>query len=301
MTTVAALLEAATVRLRESGSTSARLDAELILAHALGIDRVGVLAHPEAPVGDVAEARTAAAVERRAGGEPVAYILGVREFFGLAFAVDERALVPRPETEVLVAMAADEVVRRLTVVPRPAGSAPLRVVDVGTGSGAIAIALAVTLRRRGMADEVVIDATDVSEPALEVAVENAVGHGVADRIDFFAADLLPPLAETSWDVVIANLPYVATAELDAAGSSLAHEPRLALDGGPDGLAVIERLIAELAGSLATGGVALLEIGADQADSVEALVERTLPGAQVSIAPDLSGRLRVARILPIDRW
>jgi release factor glutamine methyltransferase len=300
VTTVSSLLDAATVRIRDSGSGSPRLDAELILGHVLGIDRVGIIAHPEAPVGDSAADRFEASVERRVAGEPVAYILGVREFYGLAFVVDERALVPRPETEILVDAALDRITRRLTGAPRPPGTLPLRVVDVGTGSGAIAVSLAVTLRRRGMAAEASIAASDISDDALAVAVENAVGHGVADRIDLFAADLLSPLVETAWDVVIANLPYVTSAALDQAGPMLAHEPRIALDGGADGLAVIGRLVAQLPVALAPGGIALLEIGEDQARGVVALVEGDLPGARCEVVPDLTGRARAVVIERAER-
>ena len=146
-----------------------------------------------------------------------------------------------------------------------------------------------------MTDEVTITATDVSGAALQLAVENAVGHGVADRITFFEVDLLPPLAGIGHDVIVSNLPYVATPDLEAAGPALAHEPRVALDGGPDGTAVIERLIGELATGLAPGGAAFLEIGAGQAEAVRAIAARALPEAEVAIEPDLAGTPRVVRI------
>jgi len=296
--TVAELVSRGAGRIGASGSTTPRLDAELVLAHVLDIDRTGIVAHPEAPVGDSVVARFDAAVVRREAGEPIAYIVGVREFYGLAFSVDRRALVPRPETERLVELAADEIVRRLTGDQRPPGGPPLSIVDVGTGSGVVAIALAVTLRRRGMAGEIAITATDVSAEALEVAVENAVGHGVADRISFYEADLLPPLAETRYDIIVANLPYVATADIDGAGGGLAHEPRVALDGGPDGTAVIERLIAELPDGLAADGTAFLEIGSDQGDAVMLMIARLLPGATRLVETDLAGHPRVLRVGPL---
>ena len=295
MTTVAELIAGGAQRIGGAGSATARLDAELMLAHILEIDRTGVLAHPEARVGDSGVARYQAAVDRRAAGEPIAYIVGVREFYGLAFSVDPRALVPRPDTELLVELAGDEIVRRLTGDPRPPGGPPLSIVDVGTGSGAVAIALAVTMRRRGMAGEVSIAATDVSAEALEVAVENAVGHGVADRIAFYETDLLPPLAETRYDIVVANLPYVASAEIDPSPHGPAHEPRVALDGGPDGTAVIVRLIGELPTALAPGGVALLEIGSGQVDAVVPAIDRLVPGATRIVENDLAGLPRVIRI------
>ena len=139
MATVRELLDVGVARLRESGSESARLDAEVLLAHALDTDRTGVIAHTDAPVGDGIVARYQAALDRRATGEPVAYIRGFKEFHGLAFAVDARALIPRPETERLVELTELEVVRRLTGAPRPPGAPPIRVIDVGVGSGAVAV------------------------------------------------------------------------------------------------------------------------------------------------------------------
>ena len=284
----------------EAGPTDAgsspRLDAELLLAFALGIDRTGILAHPEAPVGDSAAETYRALVERRAAGEPVAYLRGIREFHGLAFAVDPRALIPRPETELLVELAEHAIVDRLTSGARPPGTAPIRVADVGTGSGAIAVALAAALRRRRMADEVELVAIDVSPDALAVAMENAVGHGVADHLEFVVADLLQAERGRPFDVLAANLPYVAPADLDRS-PALAHEPRVALDGGPDGLDVVRRLLPQLPAALATDGVALLEIGAAQGAAVRAAVDDALPGWRCEVLPDLAGRDRVVRLAP----
>jgi release factor glutamine methyltransferase len=283
--------------LREAGSESPRLDAELLLAFALDTDRTGVIAHTDAPVGDGPAARFEAALDRRAAGEPVAYIRGFKEFHGLAFGVDARALIPRPETEKLVELAELEIVRRLVGAPRPVGSPPLRVVDVGVGSGAVAVTLAVVLRRRKMADEVEISATDTSEDALQLARENAVAHAVGDRITFANADLLPGDDPRRWDMVVANLPYVRSDAVPALPRAASFEPALALDGGPDGLRVIDRLLALLPASLAAGGAALLEIGGDQAVEMRALVEERLPGWSCEIEPDLGGLPRVAIIRP----
>lgn len=293
--TVSALLGGAVARLTASGSASARLDAELILAHVLGIDRTGVIAHPEAPVGLGAQARFEEAIARREAGEPVAYIRGFREFHGLAIATDARALIPRPETELLVDAALDEVSGRLTSGPRPAGSAALRVADVGTGSGAIAIALLASLRARRMAEHVIAVATDVSGEALDLARENAVGHGLADRMVFIEADLLPPVVDPPYAVLCANLPYVETAQLEAAGAELSFEPRAALDGGPDGLDQVRRLLDRLPNALAPSGVALLEIGAGQSDAVAEAVRARLPGWRCSVRTDLAGLPRMARL------
>ncbi len=297
MVTVRELLEPAVARLRASGSETARLDAELLLGRALGIDRTALIAHPDAVVGDGQAAAFERDLQRRERGEPVAYIRGFKEFAGIALAVDPRVLIPRPETERLVELAEAEVADRLISAPRADGSRPLHVADVGTGSGAIATALAVALRRRRMLDEVEIVATDASAEALDVARLNAVGHGVADRIRFAAGDLLEPLARDPVDVLAANLPYVPSAEVDRLPVAASFEPRAALDGGPDGLAVIRQLLDGLAGAIVPDGVAFLEIGSDQAGALEAAVTERLPGWSVRIEDDLSGRPRVARIEP----
>jgi release factor glutamine methyltransferase len=293
LATVRQLLDIGVARLRESGSESARLDAELLLAYALDTDRTGVIAHTDAPVGDGAAARFEAALDRRADGEPVAYIRGFKEFHGLAFGVDPRALIPRPETEKLVELGEAEIVRRLIGAPRPKGSPQLRVVDVGVGSGAVAVTLAVLLRKRRMIEEVDITATDTSEDALQLARENAVAHAVGDRITFDSADLLPGGDTGNWDVVLANLPYVRSDAVPQLPKAASFEPDAALDGGPDGLRVIDRLLARLPEALALTGTALLEIGGDQAAEMRALVAERLPGWACDIENDLGGLPRVA--------
>ena len=297
MATVAELLSEGTDRLRVSGSPSARLDAELLLGHAIGVDRTGILAHPEVAVGGGQESRFRADLDRRAAGEPVAYIRGVKEFFGLAFTVDARALIPRPETERLVELGVDVVVARLSAAPRAPSDPPIRVVDVGTGSGAVAIALGVGLRSRRIEAEVRVLGTDSSASALALAVENAVGHAVADRVRFVEADLLPPVVDPPFDLVLANLPYVRTDALATLPVATSFEPVAALDGGPDGLTIIGRLLARLPGALAADGVALLEIGFDQADGIRALVAEVLPGWTCTVEADLAGLPRVARLGP----
>jgi release factor glutamine methyltransferase len=297
MTATRELVEAGTERLRAAGSDTPRLDAELLLAFAIGVDRTAVIAHGEAPVGSDAAATYESLIARRETGVPVAYLRGLKEFHGIALTVDPRALIPRPETESLVDAAIAAVMRVLTSGERPALP---RVADVGTGSGAIAVALAVALRgRRVPPDDLEIVAIDVSDDALDLARENAVGHGVGDRIRFIASDLLPPDARsTPFDVVLANLPYVRTGELDenvGKPISTTFEPRLALDGGEDGLDVIARLIDQLAWGLAADGVALLEIGGDQGDAARSLVAARLPGWRYELLHDLAGLPRVMRL------
>jgi release factor glutamine methyltransferase len=297
--TVGEVLPGAVERLRNAGSESARLDAEVLLASAIGTGRTTLLAHPEALVGTGALERFEEGLARRSRGEPVAYIRGIKEFYGLAFAADGRALIPRPETERLVEAGLSEVMARLTA-PGRVRVAPVRVVDVGTGGGAIIISLAVELRRRrvDLAKDVMLAATDASTDALDLARENAVGHAVGDVIRFDAADLLPatlPDDETPFDIVIANLPYVRTDAIAGLPIAASFEPAAALDGGPDGLDVIRRLLVRLPEILADTGVALLEIGADQGSAAPAAVADALEGWTASIENDLAGLPRVLRV------
>jgi release factor glutamine methyltransferase len=294
VSTVADLLAAAQARLREAGAETPRLDAELLLGHVIGLERTALIAHPGAPVGEGTAGQFEAAVARRVAGEPVAYIRGLKEFYGLAFSVDGRALIPRPESERLVELAEAEVAARLIAEPRPVGSSLLEVADIGTGSGAIIVALAVALRRRGMLDEVRLLATDVSREAITLARENAVAHAVADRIDVAAADLLPT-GVGPFDLIVANLPYVTTAAVPSLPRATSFEPALALDGGMDGLSVIRRLLDRLPGDLVPNGVAFVEIGADHGEAIVAAVDELLPGWTCTVEPDLAGLPRVARV------
>lgn len=298
MTTTRELLQVGLERLATAPPAALietpRLDAEVLLAAAIGVDRTAVVAHPDAPVGTSAEATFLASIERRASGEPVAYLRGVKEFHGIALAVDPRALIPRPETEALVDLALADIMRRLTSGSLPAGRAAVRLLDVGTGCGAIAIALAVALRaRRVPHDDVAITALDISPDALDLARENAVGHAVGDRVRLVGGDLLPPTAAGPWELIVANLPYIRADALADPPAPTSFEPVLALDGGPDGLAVIDRLLDRLPTALEVGGTVMLEIGADQGESIVEHVAARLPGWTCRVEPDLAGRPRVA--------
>ncbi|MGH2465430.1 MAG: N5-glutamine methyltransferase family protein, partial [Candidatus Limnocylindrales bacterium] len=165
--TVGFLLHAGIERLRMAGSDSPRLDAELLLGHALRVDRTALIAHSDAPVGADAAAVFEAGLVRRIAGEPVAYIRGFKEFHGIALSTDPRALIPRPETELLVDLVVASIVDRLISAPRPAGTPALRVIDVGTGAGTIVIAVAVELRKRRIESDVSLIATDTSPDALQ--------------------------------------------------------------------------------------------------------------------------------------
>ena len=289
----------AAATLRDSGSETARLDAELLLGHVLGVGRTSILAQPDVPIGDGSAAAFGDLIARRAKGEPVAYIRGLKEFYGLAFAVDARALIPRPETETLVALELDRLQQALVAGPRPAGADPLLVWDVGTGCGAVAIAVAVECRRRGYAPDVRVLATDASPEALALAVENAVAHGVADAIEFATADLCHVTdagrGQRRADILLANLPYIPSADVPGLPVAASFEPLLALDGGADGLEVLGRLLSQLPDALAPAGIALLEIGADQPSALAQKVDATLPGWRLAIHDDLSGSPRVAEL------
>jgi release factor glutamine methyltransferase len=287
-------LAAATERLRAAGSETPRLDAEVLLGHVLGVDRTTVLAHPEAPLGPGQQDAYATAVRRREAGEPVAYIRGIKEFYGLAFSVDPRALIPRPETELLVDLGIARAAGMLSGRRWRPERGRLRVVDVGTGSGAVAIALLATLRRRGYGETLDVLASDASAEALALAAENAAAHGLADTLRLRVADLLPE-DEPPFDLVLANLPYVPTAEVDRLPVAASFEPRAALDGGADGMAFIGRLIETLDGRTSELGVALLEIGPHLLESMAALVARSLPGWRLAFHDDLAGRTRVAEV------
>jgi release factor glutamine methyltransferase len=289
------LLRSGGQQLEAAGSESPRLDAELLLGHVLGVGRATLLAEGESRVSDAQRSAYEELIERRATGIPVAYLRGLKEFHGLALSVDERALIPRPETELLVELALGVIARRLTDAPREADARPVLVWDVGTGSGAIVIALAVECRGRGYGADVAFRATDVSADALALATENAVGHGVADVIGFATADLtdLPDVEPV--DLIVANLPYVRTAETPTLPLAASYEPRVAFDGGDDGLALVRRLLAQLPQRLVADGVVLLEIGSDQAEAMSDAVEGALPGWSLVIHDDLAAWPRVAQI------
>jgi release factor glutamine methyltransferase len=295
--TVGGALASATAYLQQSGSATPRLDAELLLGHAVGTDRATLLAASDARLSDGQRAATTALLERRARGEPVAYIRGLKEFFGIALSVDARALIPRPETETLVELGL--VWLRGALTSRPRGDSPLTAWDVGTGSGAIVVALAVECRRHGYLADLRFRATDISPEALGVAIENAVAHGVADVIEFAQLDLTGEPGGQSADLVLANLPYVPSAAVPELPVAAHFEPALALDGGPDGLDVVRRLLAQLPSALARAGAALLEIGSDQVEPLRAAVTAALPGWSLIIHDDLGGAPRVAELARVD--
>ncbi len=242
--------------LRKRGVEGARLDAELIVAQALGIDRIKVIISGERSLSPVELETIRALFRRRRTAEPVAYLRGEREFYGRPFRVDRRVLVPRPDTEILVEVA----LRRLRGRDLSA-----RVLDLCTGSGCVAITL--KLERPTLS----VDATDLSPDAIAVARDNAHRLGAIWNVRFAVGDLLAPGGP--YDLITANPPYIATSEIATLQADIRdHEPRLALDGGADGLDLVRRIVAAAPGWLAPGGALAMELGAGQAEEVVRLFE-----------------------------
>jgi release factor glutamine methyltransferase len=260
--------------LAQGNIEDAPLEGELLLRHVLGISRTQLYLDLDFELSSSHEEAFRQLVERRLSGEPAAYITNHSEFYGLDFHVDRRVLIPRPESELLVE-------RTISL----AQNHPLSTIaEVGTGSGAIAISLALELPRTR------IYATDISAPALEVAGINCQRHGVTDRVCLLQGDMLDPIPQPV-DLIIANLPYVRKSEL----SGLRFEPRLALDGGSDGMEKIRRLCRQISGKLRPGGCLLLEIGEGQGKDVTTLLNTLFPQAEIEVIPDLSGIERVVSL------
>ena len=277
--TITQLLRHATTRLASVSST-ARLDAELLLAHTLGWSRARLIAERTHQPTPGEQAAFEALIERRANLEPIAYIVGHKEFYGLDLEVTPATLIPRPETELLVELA-------MQLAHKIAGPDRfISIADIGTGSGAIAIALA------GQLPNAQFYATDLSPAALAVAARNLARYGLEQRIQLLQGDLLDPLPGPV-DLIVSNPPYTILAEVDA--NVRAHEPHLALDGGTDGAMLYRRLIPCLCSSIRPGGGALFEIGAWQAAIIAPLIQTYLPQATLTIYRDLADRDRVVVI------
>lgn len=270
-----------------------RLEAELLLAYLSDVPRTRILAHPEAALTSKLALSYVACIDRRASAEPLPYITGHMEFFGLDFRVTPDVLIPRPETELLVEVSLGWLRER---APDRAENSSLgqgiSAVDVGTGSGCIAVSLAV--QARGLQ----LYAVDLSTPALWVAKANAREHGVVDRITFLAGSLLVPLPERV-DLIVSNPPYVTEAEWKALPASVQREPRGALVSGPDGLDAVRGLLLQATACLQPGGLLLVEIGERQGDAVLGLARAAFPDAEIQILLDLAGKERVLEVrLPL---
>jgi release factor glutamine methyltransferase len=256
--TVLELIQNTTAFLQRKGVESPRLSIEYLLAEALGKRRLDLYLDYDQRLPEQILEPLRDKVRRRSEGEPLQHLLGSWEFYGRRFKTDRRALIPRPETERLAEL-------MLKQIPADMSAAP-RLADIGTGSGVLAITLA--LERPGL--EVV--ATDISADTLALARENALAHGVDGRIKWLQTDLLSRV-ETDFDFLVANLPYIPTAEMAKLPREVRHDPRLALDGGADGLDVIRRFIVEAPSHLKPGAGVLLEIGISQAAGVADILEQ----------------------------
>ena len=283
--TIGEALRDASVRLEPVGGTG-RLDAVFLLAHAGGVSRAEMIAHRERELAPEIVQRFEELVALRERGAPLAYVTGEAGFYGRMFGVDARVLVPRPETELAVEWAT----RHLRAVGRESGTAA----DVGTGSGAIAVTLAAELPELG------VYASDVSQDALAVARRNAARNEVFQRVTFLHGDLAEPLLPYApFDCVVANLPYVPSAECAPEPDPVAFEPLLARDGGPDGLDLYRRLVPGLPDLIAPRGIAILEAAPANARALETLVRGALPAAGVETIADYAGLDRfVVAMLPV---
>ena len=274
------LLNLATAALKAEGIESPQLDAEILLAHSLGLSRSQLYAQLDGKPDPVVEETYKSLVARRLQHEPVAYVTGHKEFYGLDLYVDRRVLIPRPETETLVEVAMT-IVRQNQVSP---------LAEVGVGCGAVAIALTVNL------PGVEIYAVDASSDALAVAQANCERHAVLDRVHLLRGDLLDPLPEPV-GLIVANLPYVSDEELkNLPRDIIEYEPLSAIVGGQDGLQHIRRLLAQARPNLKPPGIICLEIGATQASAVNELALKQFPGATIGLVKDLAGLDRVAVIV-----
>jgi release factor glutamine methyltransferase len=265
-------------RLKEAGIVNSRLEAELLLSKASGWPRPVVLIHTERPVPEEALARFHGLIARRCRREPLQQILGDTEFFGLKFLVDGDVMAPRPETEVLV----EQVIKRW----RPGFRA---ILDIGTGSGCLAVALAMNLPGCS------VDAVDISEKALETANRNIELHGLAGRVAPLLGDLVPK-GQKTYDVIVSNPPYIPSGEIDDLMPEVSrYEPRLALDGGGDGLEYYRKIAAAAPSRLGTPGLLALEVGEGQAAAVGAMMSEAFGRSNVSKAKDLCGADRVVMV------
>ena len=273
-------LRQAREKLWASGVEDAGFEAEYLMRHALGWTREHLLLVLDSDVSSSDQLRFESIIDRRAAGEPSAYIAGHKEFYGLDFKVDPRALIPRPETELVVELALELAARRTNRVE------DLNIAEVGVGCGAIAIALAVHL------PEARVVATDISPAALKLASENVSMHRVEDRVTLMEGDLLQDVSGPI-DILVSNPPYIASAHLATLPREIRdHEPRAALDGGEEGMEVIEQLIRQAKDKLRPGGAMFVEIGWDLGERVLARARGLWPESEVSITPDLAGLDRV---------
>ena len=291
MPSLGAILDTVTARVQASMPDEARLRCEWLTSRILGCPRLELSARKDQSLSELQYRQIEAGATRLAAGEPLQYILGEAEFMGRVFICDRRALIPRPETEQLTAWMLEDALLWQNKAPsfaqKAKGGTPV-IADVGTGSGCIVISLALE-RPEGR-----YIATDISTAALALARGNAARHGVSARIRFTACDLLSVATPASLTAVVSNPPYIRAADWARLDRTVHDfEPRAALDGGPDGLAIIRRLMPQAFQALTPGGVFYLEIGEDQGPAVQELA-RAAGFRESQVRPDLAGKDRMMR-------
>ena len=310
---IRAALKEGMAQLRAAQIPSHTLATELLLMYALGRDRAWIYSHPEESLDAATAEKFLALIARRAAGEPVQYLTGKQEFWGLEFEVTPAVLIPRPETEHVMEVALARLGERGIKIHMNTGAPreTLRVVDVGTGSGCLAVALAWELPHAE------VFATDISAPALEVASRNAVRQGVAERVHFLQRDLLTGLEHTDpsgvgaghavpastqngplFDLIVSNPPYIARNEAAQLQREVRdHEPHAALFGGPTGIEMYQRLIDQARDLLRDRGILVLELGYDSGEHVRGIFEAQAGWTKVAITMDLAG---IPRVLAAER-
>ena len=269
-------LNVASEELMKTGSLDAKLEAEVLLRHVLKIDRAAMFRDLDEDITMEDSSNIASLVKRRIKREPLAYITGVKEFYGLPFVVSEDVLIPRQETELLVDTA--------IVQAKSLGKNEISIVDVGTGSGAIAVSLALNIPTSS------IIAVDISEAALAIADNNRRAHGLYSRVKLRRGNLLEPIIDKI-DILVSNPPYIRSDKLTSLQEEVLKEPVVALDGGCDGLELIKRLLFQAVDKMSNPGVILFEIDSDQASEAVKLSQQFFPSAITTVLKDLSNNER----------
>ena len=274
------ILNSAGETLMRTGSPDAQLEAEVLIRHVLRIDRATFFRDLEQPVTDCDRERLDDLVNRRLNREPLNYITGLREFYGLDFEVSDSVLIPRQETELLV----DTVISLARSRPK----CEMKICDIGTGSGAIAVSVAVNL------PSAEVMAIDISQRALDIADANRRMHGVYNRVSLRRGNLLEPV---DWkpEIIVSNPPYIRRSDLSLLQPEIQYEPSVALDGGPDGLEVIRGLLRQSSDKVSSTGAILFEIDSSQKDSARMLSREYFPNSEISVLADLSGNSRAILI------
>jgi len=276
--TIGTLITRVSRFLKQNGVESYHLDARLIVAHSLGLEPIDIFKGTDLPVDPAHEEAALSLMRRRASGVPVAYITGKKEFWSLSLSVDERVLIPRPETEILV----EESLTAARLLPKE-----LTILELGVGSGAVSIALAVELTHARVVS------TDISSQALAVAEANVSLHGLNDRITLRRGNLFEAIGnDDRFDLVVSNPPYLTDGEMKALPPDVAAEPGSALSGGSDGLSVIRCMVAVASGYMSPGGFLIFEIGAGQEDATGRLIENTDGLSFSHTRRDYAGKPRV---------